>query len=212
MGLIIAVDGPAASGKGTIAKFLARTYGLPHLDTGLLYRAVGLMAADHVIALDDDLGLAVLAADLDVTAMDEGRARSALAGQMASKVAAIPSVRAALLEKQRSFAATIGGAVLDGRDIGTVICPQASVKLFIDADVTVRAQRRFNEAVGRGESLTLQDVLNDLIARDARDRGRADAPLVMAADAHLIDTTNLGISTSCDAARRIVEARRPSDL
>jgi cytidylate kinase len=210
MGLIIAVDGPAASGKGTIAKFLARTYGLPHLDTGLLYRVVGLAAADQGIDLADHAALAALAQNLDLGALDESRARTAQAGVLASHVAAIPGVRSALLAQQRAFAAQPGGAVLDGRDIGTVICPDATAKIYVDADVTVRAQRRFSELTARGEATTLDAVLADLQARDARDTGRADAPLAMAADAVLLNTTELGISPACDAARRIVETQRTS--
>lgn len=210
MGLIIAVDGPAASGKGTIAKFLARTYGLPHLDTGLLYRAVGVAAADRGMDLSDHMALALLAQNLDVSALDESRARTAQAGVWASRVAAVAGVRAALLAQQRAFAAQPGGAVLDGRDIGTVICPDATAKIYVDADVAVRAQRRFNELVSRGETTTLDAVLADLKDRDARDAGRADAPLTMAADAALLNTTELGISAACDAARRIVETQRTS--
>ncbi len=208
MGLIIAVDGPAASGKGTVARFLARHFGLPYLDTGVLYRAVGL----GVLAADGDPADAALAAlvarGLDVTAIDDAACRSARAGAAASQVAAHTGVRQALLDIQRQFAAQPGGAVLDGRDIGTVICPQAPAKLYVTADVAVRAGRRLYELQARGEDTDLDRVMADLLARDARDSGRADAPLRMADDAVLLDTSNLGIEASCDAARRIVDAQR----
>lgn len=208
MNFVIAVDGPAASGKGTIAKYLAHTYGLPHLDTGLLYRAVGLAVLDAGGDPDDADMAGAVARTLKVDALDEGRCRTAKAGAAASKVAAHSAVRAALLDTQRAFAAQAGGAVLDGRDIGTVICPDASVKIYVDADVAVRAQRRTAELLGRGEATDLQQVLADLRTRDARDQARSDAPLKKADDAALLDTTNLGISAACDAARRIVEAKR----
>lgn len=208
MGLIIAVDGPAASGKGTVARFLARHFGLPYLDTGVLYRAVGL----GVLAAGGDPADGAVATRaalmVDVAHIDDAACRSARAGAAASQVAAHTGVRQALLDVQRQFAAQPGGAVLDGRDIGTVICPQAHAKLFVTAIPDIRAERRLRELLGRGEDTDLARVLADLQARDLRDSGRADAPLRMADDAVLLDTSNLGIEASCDAARRIVDAQR----
>ncbi len=207
--LIIAVDGPAASGKGTIARLLARHFGLPHLDTGLLYRAVGLAVRDANLDPDDPEAAAQVAQALSEDNLkDEARLRGDEAGQMASKVARHGPVRQALLQWQRDFAAQPGGAVLDGRDIGTVICPQATVKLFIEAQPEVRAARRLQDLLSQGVDTDQQTVLADLRARDARDMARADAPLRMAADAHLIDTTELDIDTAFDAARRCVELAR----
>lgn len=207
--LIIAVDGPAASGKGTIAARLAQTWGLPHLDTGLLYRAVGMGVLDQGGALDDAALAGAVAASLDVSHLsDTERLTSRGAGEAASRVAGYPGVRAALLEFQRSFAARAGGAVLDGRDIGTVIAPDAVAKLFITATAEVRARRRWLQLTRRGESIAYEDMLADIIRRDERDAGRGAAPMVQADDAVLLDTTDMDIETAFDAARRIVEAAR----
>jgi len=207
--LIIAVDGPAASGKGTIAARLAQTWGLPHLDTGLLYRAVGVGLLDQGGALDDAALAGAVAASLDVSHLsDTERLTSRGAGEAASRVAGYPGVRAALLEFQRSFAARAGGAVLDGRDIGTVIAPDAVAKLFITATAEVRARRRWLQLTRRGESIAYEDMLADIIRRDERDAGRGAAPMVQADDAVLLDTTDMDIETAFDAARRIVEAAR----
>ncbi|MCZ8088453.1 MAG: (d)CMP kinase [Brevundimonas sp.] len=205
--LVIAVDGPAASGKGTIAARLAVHYGLPYLDTGLLYRAVGrgVIAARGSL---EDAGLAEeVARDLNVTAVtptDELTGRGA--GEAASRVAGHPGVRAALLELQRAFAAQPGGAVLDGRDIGTVIAPDARAKLFVTATPEVRARRRWRQLAGRGEAIAFEEMLEDIQRRDARDAGRGAAPMVQASDAVLLDTTDMDIEAAFDAARRIVEA------
>jgi cytidylate kinase len=207
--LIIAVDGPAASGKGTVAARLAQTYGLPHLDTGLLYRAVGMGLLDQGGTLDDVSAAEAVARSLDVSHLsDTERLTSRGAGEAASRVAGYPGVRAALLEFQRTFAGQAGGAVLDGRDIGTVIAPGATAKLFITATPEVRARRRWLQLTRRGETIAYEDMLADIIRRDERDAGRGAAPMVQAADAVLLDTTDMDIETAFDAARRIVEAAR----
>ncbi|WP_339933721.1 (d)CMP kinase [uncultured Brevundimonas sp.] len=207
--LIIAVDGPAASGKGTIAARLATTYGLPHLDTGLLYRAVGMGLLDRGGALEDAALAGTVAAALDVSDLsDTERLTSRGAGEAASRVAGYPGVRAALLEFQRTFAAQTSGSVLDGRDIGTVIAPHATAKLFVTATPEVRARRRWLQLTGRGEAIAYEEMLADIIRRDERDAGRGAAPMIQADDAVLLDTTDMDIETAFDAARRIVEAAR----
>jgi len=205
--VIIAVDGPAASGKGTIAKALARHYGLPHLDTGLLYRAVALtvrrMELDPAKEAD-----AVAACDFDDALLADPALRDDAVGQLASVVSAHPLVRAALLQRQKRFARQPGGAVLDGRDIGTVIAPDADAKLFVKATPQIRAQRRHKELQGHGSPVSFDKVLADIRARDARDSGRSTAPLVMAADAALLDTSFLSIEASVQKAVALVEAQR----
>ena len=208
MTLIIAIDGPAASGKGTIAAILARHYGLPHLDTGLLYRAVGFDVISAGGDPADGPTAAAAAHALDLKAVDHEAIRTGAAGEAASQVAAHPAVREALLKLQREFAAQPGGAVLDGRDIGTVICPHATAKLFVTATPEVRAHRRFSQLKAQDGSISYDAVLTDIRRRDARDSGRAAAPLVQASDAVLLDTTEMDISQAADAARRIVEAAR----
>ncbi|MFG1301548.1 (d)CMP kinase [Xanthobacter sp. V3C-3] len=205
--MIIAIDGPAASGKGTLARRLAAHFRLPHLDTGLLYRAVGARClAEGVLA--DEVASVRAAHALDVAALDPDALRTAALGEAASVVAARPQVRAALLELQRRFATQPGGAVLDGRDIGTVICPDADAKLFVTAKPEVRAERRFLELRGRGEDIAYDAVLEDIRRRDERDSGRAAAPLTMADDAVLLDTSTLDIPGAFAAALAAVEARR----
>ena len=207
--LIIAVDGPAASGKGTIAARLARTYGLPHLDTGLLYRAVGLGLLDAGGSLDDAAAAEGVARALDASHLpDTDRLTDRGAGEAASRVAGYPGVRAALLAFQKTFADRPGGAVLDGRDIGTVIAPGAPAKLFVTATPEVRAMRRWKQLTGRGEVIAYADMLEDIVRRDERDAGRGAAPMLQAKDAVLLDTTDMDIETAFDAARRIVEAAR----
>ena len=207
--LIIAVDGPAASGKGTIAARLARVYDLPFLDTGLLYRAVGLGVLDSGVSLDDEAAAVAVARALKAeNLIDTDRLTSGAAGEAASRTAGYPGVRAALLEFQRAFAAQPGGAVLDGRDIGTVIAPDAPAKLFITATPEVRAMRRWKQLTGRGDVIAYEDMLADIMRRDERDAGRGAAPMVQAEDAVLLDTTDMDIETAFDAARRIVEAAR----
>ncbi len=204
--MIIAIDGTTASGKGTIARRLSGYYGLPHMDTGRLYRAVGVAAMKHGVPLDAAGPLSDLARTLDLNDFIEHELRSADAGKAASIVAAIPSVRQALFELQRAFAMQAGGALLDGRDIGTVIAPDADVKLWVDADVIQRSVRRWKELVGQGDLTPLETVVEQLKIRDARDQGRADAPAAMAADAILIDTTDLTIDAAVEKAVAAVEA------
>jgi cytidylate kinase len=210
--VIIAIDGPAASGKGTLARRIAAHYGLPHLDTGLLYRGVGRIMRDRGFPLDNVEIAAAIAEKLDIADLDPERLRTRETGEAASVVAAHGPVRKALLELQRSFAGQSGGAVLDGRDIGTVIAPDAGAKLFVTASTEERARRRFRELVGRGEvgdtDAGYGEVLADILKRDARDSGRADAPLAVAADAVTLDTTHLGIEEAFAAALAIVEARK----
>src|SRR5262245_2681774 len=205
--MIIAIDGPAASGKGTIARRLAKHYGLPHLDPGLMYRAVAKTVMDAGHRLDDRARIAEAANSLDATRFDETDLKSYAVGEAASIVAALPEVRAALFNFQQEFAAPPPGAVLDGRDIGTVICPNADVKIFVTATPEERARRRADELAGRGERVDEAAVLADIRARDERDRSRAAAPLVQAADAVLLDTTTLGIEEAFRAALAIVERR-----
>ena len=205
--LIIAVDGPAASGKGTIAKALARHYRLPHLDTGLLYRAV----AANVRRLDLDPSReadAVAACDFDDLILADPVLRTDEIGQLASIVSAHPLVRASLLQRQKRFAHQPGGAVLDGRDIATIIAPDADAKLFVKATPQIRARRRHAELRSHGSSLSFDKVLADIRARDERDSSRSTAPLVQAPDAALIDTSFLSIEASVEKAIAIVEARR----
>lgn len=207
--LVIAVDGPAASGKGTIASRLAAKYGLPHLDTGLLYRAVGLAVLDAGQDLGDEAAAEAAAKSLDPSGLsDDPRLTERHAGEAASRVASYRGVRAALLKLQQDFASQKGGAVLDGRDIGTVIAPNAVAKLYVTATPKVRAERRWKQLTARGETIGFEDMLEDIRRRDARDSGRDSAPMVQADDAVLLDTTDMGIETAFDAARRIVEAAR----
>ena len=207
-GFVIAVDGPAASGKGTIASRLAADYGLPFLDTGLLYRAVGV--AVHALGGDprDPAAAERMARVIDAAQLDPARLSGRAAGELASQAAAHGGVRRALLDLQQAFAAQPSGAVLDGRDIGTVIAPDAPAKLFVTASPEVRAERRWRQLTAQGETLTLEEMLEDIRRRDARDAASADAPMVMAGDAVLLDTSEMDISTAVDAARRIVEAAR----
>lgn len=193
MGLTIAIDGPAAAGKGTLAKRLAAHFNLPHLDTGLLYRAV----ARRVLAGQDPEAAARAFCPEDLQL--EGLYTSQVA-QQASKVAALGSVRVALVDFQRSFAGQLGGAVLDGRDIGTVICPAAQVKLYVTARLEVRAERRYRELISNGVEVTLAQVLCDVNERDARDQDRAEAPLRAATDAIEIDTSDLSIDVAIERA------------
>jgi cytidylate kinase len=201
MAFTIAIDGPAASGKGTLAKAVSAHFALPHLDTGLLYRAVG----RRVLAGEEPLAAAraLLPEDLEATDL-----RTAPVAQAASRVAAIEEVRAALLDFQRAFARRAGGAVLDGRDIGTVICPEAEVKLFVTASDATRARRRYDELAGKGHKTTLDEVLADLHERDNRDRSRLSAPMKPAEDAVILDTSDMSVADAVQAAIRVIEERR----
>ncbi|WP_404713300.1 (d)CMP kinase [Sphingomonas sp. MMS24-J13] len=210
--MIIAVDGPAASGKGTIAKALARHYGLSHLDTGLLYRAVGmgvLRSGGDPSSPEEALEACRFSANL----LEDQALKSEAAGKAASLVSAHPGVRAALFDRQRHFAQQIGGAVLDGRDIGTVIAPEADAKLFVTARPEVRAERRHAELLRAGIEVHFESVLHDIRARDERDSGRSAAPLRMAEDAVLLDTSDLGIAEAIAAAIALVErgGHRPAN-
>ena len=206
--MIIAIDGPAASGKGTLGKRLATHYGLRHLDTGLLYRAVAKALIDAGKRPDDAAAAIAAAKALDAGRFDELALKGPSIGEAASVVSAIPGVRAALLAFQRDFAAIPPGAVLDGRDIGTVICPDADVKIFVTAAPKVRAGRRAAEYRAQGKPIDEATVLADIVARDRRDQDRAAAPLKQAPDAHLLDTTHLDIDAAIRAAIDIVEATR----
>jgi cytidylate kinase len=203
--VIIAVDGPTASGKGTIARALAAHFGLPHLDTGLLYRAVGRQVALNGGDPDNETDAAAATGFPDALLADP-ELRSEASGGLASRVSIHPAVRAALLERQRAFARQPGGAVLDGRDIGTVIAPEAEVKLFVTASVAARAQRRYLEMRERGAEVTLAAITADLAARDERDRTRSQAPLIAAPDAVVLDTSSLPRDAAIAEALRIVEA------
>ncbi len=208
--MLIAIDGPAASGKGTLARRLARHFNVPHLDTGLLYRATAAGLLDKGCRLDDVERAVGIARGLALVDFNEDRLRGREMGEAASVVAAIPEVREALVKAQRRFASRPEGAVLDGRDIGTVICPDAPVKIFVTASPETRAQRRALELAGRGEKVDYAAVLEDIRKRDARDSGRATAPLKAAADAVTLDTTLLDIDAAFAAALRIVAARAPA--
>lgn len=205
MTIIIAIDGPAASGKGTLARRLADYYHLPHLDTGLTYRAVAQRMLSEGWPLDDD-GHAIRAAGLvDLGNLDREALSAHAVADAASRVAVISEVRKILVDKQRAFAAQPAGAVLDGRDIGTVVCPDASVKLYVTASAEVRAERRMRDIEARGGTADGADILADIVRRDERDMGRADSPLRPAADAHLLDTSEMSIEAAFQAARAIVD-------
>ncbi|VXC99454.1 (d)CMP kinase [Sphingomonas sp. AX6] len=204
--MIIAVDGPAASGKGTIARALARHYGLPHLDTGLLYRAVAASVMRNDLTPEREAD-AVACCDFDDSLMDDPWLRTDEVGRVASIVSAHPLVRASLFQRQRRFAQQPGGAVLDGRDIGTVIAPDADAKLFVKATPTIRARRRHADLRAQGSHASLDKVLADIRSRDDRDMGRGAAPLRQAADAALLDTSFLSIDAAVQRAIALVEAR-----
>ena len=205
--IVIAVDGPAASGKGTVARALAKRYGLPHMDTGMLYRAVALTM--FRFGGDPSSEFEAVRACEGTAQVDptDAELRSETVSSIASRISAYPGVRAALLDRQRSFAAQAGGAVLDGRDIGTVIAPDATAKLFVTASAEVRARRRLGELLARGMQSHYADVLIDIRARDARDSGRDAAPLKQASDADLLDTSDMTIDEVIAAAIEMVDAR-----
>jgi CMP/dCMP kinase len=206
--MIIAIDGTTASGKGTIAAGVASRYGLRRLDTGRLYRALAQRMLDRQLDLRDETAAAQIARSLRIEDIDENQIRSAEAGTGSSIVAVHPSVRDALRDLQRDFAVDPAGAVLDGRDIGTVICPDADVKLFVTADLAARTQRRLNELRARGEQISFEALQAQIAERDRRDTSRADAPLRQAPDAHLLDTTHLSIEGAVEAACRLIDAAR----
>ncbi len=203
MSFTVAIDGPAAAGKGTISKGVASHFGFAHLDTGLLYRAVGRRVLDGVDPV-------AAAQALTAEELEQGDLRTAEIAQAASKVAVIPEVRAALVDFQRAFARRAGGAVLDGRDIGTVICPEAEVKLFVTASAEVRAERRFLELSAKGSDVTRDQVLADVRERDSRDAERSTAPMKPAEDAVLLDTSELSIDDALEKAVEIITQKRPA--
>ena len=207
-GFCIAIDGPAASGKGTIASGLGRELGFPVLDSGLLYRAVGVTVQREGGDPADPATAEAVARRLDPSRLDDPAFRTREAGEAASVAAAHPGVRAALKEFQQRFAEIEPGSVIDGRDIGTVIAPAAPAKIFVTASPEVRAERRFRQLQGQGEDVAYDDILADIHRRDERDSGRAASPLLQAPDAALLDTTQMSISQAADAARRIVEEAR----
>jgi cytidylate kinase len=205
MTLVIAIDGPAASGKGTLGRRIADYYHLPHLDTGLTYRAVGQVLLDRGWPLDNAAHAIEAARQVDLGAMDREVLSAHEVGDAASRVAVIPEVRRILVDKQRQFARQDGGAVLDGRDIGTVVCPDAEVKLYVVASPEVRAMRRLRDIQGRGGSAEIGDILEDIRRRDDRDMNRADSPLRPADDAVLLDTSDKSIEAAFQAARAVID-------
>ena len=204
---VVAIDGPAASGKGTISRRLAKEFGFHHLDTGLTYRAVAKALLDQGLPLDDVAVAESVAKDLDLSDLDPSVLAVHEVGNAASKVAVMPSVRKILVQAQQSFALKSPGTILDGRDIGTVVCPDANVKIFVIADAQTRAKRRYDEAVSKGRDLDFQQVLEDILARDARDMGRKDSPMRQADDALLLDTSKMDIETAFYEAFAMVKAK-----
>jgi cytidylate kinase len=205
--IVIAVDGPAAAGKGTLSRRLSQHYGLRHLDTGLTYRATAKALIDKGLPLDDEDLAAETARTLDLSGLDRSVLSAHEIGEAASKVAVMPKVRRALVEAQREFAGIEPGAVLDGRDIGTVVCPDALIKFYVTASPEVRARRRrMTKLSAMAAEADLGAILSDIEKRDARDTGRADSPLRPAEDAHLLDTTEMGIEAAFEAARHLVDA------
>lgn len=207
MKFTVAIDGPAAAGKGTISRAVAEAFGFSYLDTGSLYRAVGVKALEIGRGVIDPTVAAKVAGNLSDTDIARDDLRTAMAGQAASKVAALPEVRAALLEFQKTYARREGGAVLDGRDIGTVICPEAEVKIYVTASDEIRAERRHKELVVNKPDLSVEQVLSDLRARDARDASRDAAPMRAADDALLLDTTKLSIDAAVAEALALIQKR-----
>jgi len=208
---VIAIDGPAASGKGTLARRLAEYFHLPHLDTGLLYRATACVLLDNGASLVDEALAERAARGLSLTDFDARRLRSRELGEASSIVASLPAVRAALIDLQRQFATRAEGAVIDGRDIGTVICPEAPVKIFVTASPETRAQRRVIELIAAGETADYTSILSEVKQRDARDLTRSISPLVAANDAVMLDTTELDRDAAFNAALAIVQKARQID-
>ncbi|WP_377291558.1 (d)CMP kinase [Rhizobium sp. SG2393] len=204
--LTIAIDGPAAAGKGTLSRKIAETYGFYHLDTGLTYRATAKALVDAGLPLDDEAVAAEAARRVELAGLDRTVLSRHEIGEAASKIAVMPAVRRALVEAQRAFAKRAPGTVLDGRDIGTVVCPDAAVKLYVTASAEVRARRRYDEIIAGGGVADYDGVLADVITRDQRDMGRADSPLKPADDAHLLDTSEMSIEAAFSAARAIIDA------
>ena len=206
MTFTIAIDGPAAAGKGTLSRRIAEDYGFHHLDTGLTYRAAAKALIDRGLPLDDEAVAADVAKNLDLGGLDRSVLSAHAIGEAASKIAVMPSVRRALVEAQQGFAAREPGTVLDGRDIGTVVCPDAPVKLYVTASAEVRAKRRHDEIVAGGGAADYDTILDDIRRRDERDMGRADSPLKPADDAHLLDTSEMSIEAAFSAAKSFIDA------
>ncbi|KXG85344.1 (d)CMP kinase [Agrobacterium bohemicum] len=206
MTFTIAIDGPAAAGKGTLSRQIAEVYGFHHLDTGLTYRATAKALLDAGLPLDDEAIAAEIALGLDLSGLNREVLAKHEIGEAASRVAVMPAVRRALVEAQRAFAVREPGTVLDGRDIGTVVCPLAPVKLYVTASAQVRARRRYEEIVATGGAADYDAVFADVKKRDERDMGRRDSPLKPAEDAHLLDTSEMGIEAAFQAAKSIVDA------
>ncbi|WP_438750859.1 (d)CMP kinase [Pararhizobium sp. O133] len=206
MTFIIAIDGPAAAGKGTLSRQIAEIYGFHHLDTGLTYRATAKALLDAGQPLDDETLAEGIARNVELAGLDRSVLSAHAIGEAASSIAVMPLVRQALVEAQRAFSVREPGTVLDGRDIGTVVCPDAPVKLYVTASAEVRARRRFDEIVGNGVPADFLEILADITKRDERDMGRADSPLRPAADAHLLDTSEMSIEAAFQAAKSIIDA------
>jgi cytidylate kinase len=206
MTFTIAIDGPAAAGKGTLSRRIAEVYGFHHLDTGLTYRATAKALLDASLPLDDEALAQQMARDVELAGLDRSVLSAHAIGEAASKIAVMPLVRQALVEAQRAFSVREPGTVLDGRDIGTVVCPDAPVKLYVTASADVRARRRFDEIVGNGVPADFLKILADIAKRDERDMGRADSPLRPAADAHLLDTSEMSIEAAFQAAKSLIDA------
>lgn len=206
MTFIIAIDGPAAAGKGTLSRRIAETYGFPHLDTGLTYRATAKALLDADMPLDDEAVAEHVARGIDLAGLDRDILSAHAIGEAASKIAVMPGVRRALVEAQRAFSLRLPGTVLDGRDIGTVVCPAANVKLYVTASPEVRAQRRYDEIIQKGGAADFATIFGDVRQRDERDMGRADSPLKPAEDAHLLDTSEMSIEAAFLAAKALIDA------
>lgn len=204
--MIIAIDGPAAAGKGTLSRRIAEAYGFHHLDTGLTYRATAKALLDAGLPLDDEAIAERIALSLDLAGLDRDILSSHGIGEAASKIAVMPAVRRALVEAQRRFSRRAPGTVLDGRDIGTVVCPESPVKLYVTASPEVRARRRYDEIIGKGQPADLAEIFADVKKRDERDMGRADSPLKPAEDAHLLDTSEMSIEAAFLAAKSLIDA------
>jgi cytidylate kinase len=204
--MIIAIDGPAAAGKGTLSRVIAETYGFHHLDTGLTYRATAKALLDAGLPLDDEKVAEKMAREVELAGLDRDVLSSHAIGEAASRIAVIPAVRSALVEAQRAFSLREPGTVLDGRDIGTVVCPDAPVKLYVTASPEVRARRRYDEIVGKGGVADYHRIFDEVKMRDGRDMGRADSPLKPADDAHLLDTSEMSIEAAFQAAKTIIDA------
>jgi CMP/dCMP kinase len=204
--MIIAIDGPAAAGKGTLSRQIAEEYGFHHLDTGLTYRATAKALLDAGLALDDEAVAEKMAREVELAGLDRAVLSSHAIGEAASKIAVMPKVRRALVEAQQAFSKRLPGTVLDGRDIGTVVCPQAPVKLYVTASADVRAKRRYDEIIGKGGEANYDEIFADVKKRDDRDMGRADSPLKPADDAHLLDTSEMSIEAAFQAAKSIIDA------